>query len=310
MNKGSPMVSATHRLHRISAVTWVRTLHFWALISTIPAFYVELLSEQPSVLAKMSYLAAALTLGLSAWLARQQHDRQRSQRGADATHALAHPVLLPLLMAGLVAAAALPPSSTSSLGLIVRSGTALLTLVEFVWSLQRWLERGSLPVLLALAVTILALCGVGFWWLEPRTPTLADGLWLAFTTAATVGYGDVVPSTPASKIFAVFVVLLGFGVLSLVTASIAAMWVESRERDIESEILQDLHRQVGLLREEVRSLRRTADAITGSTGQPAFSRQGQQPLEDQGVDHLEGQFGGAGDLGRGTAGHVQGRRRG
>lgn len=306
MKQGFNTASAVHRLRRVSAITWVRTLHFWALISTIPAFYAELLSEQPSMLAQLSYFAAAVTLGMSAWLARQH----RVKRGADTSHALAHPVLLPLLMAGLVAAAALPPSSTSSLGLIVRSATALLTLAEFVWSLQRWLERGSLPVLLALAVTVLALCGVGFWWLEPSTPTLADGLWLAFTTAATVGYGDIVPTTPASRIFAVFVVLLGFGVLSLVTASIAAMWVESRERDIESEILQDLHRQVGLLRDEVRSLRRTADAITGSTGQPAFGSQGQQPLEDQGVDHLERQVGGAGDLGRSTTGHEQGRRRG
>lgn len=309
MKKGSAIASATHRLSHISAVTWVRTLHFWALISTIPAFYVELLSEQPSVLAQLSYVAAAITLGLTGWLAQQQRRRGRARTG-PVEHTLAHPVLLPLLMVGLVAAAALPPSSTSSWGLVVRSGTALLTLAEFVWSLQRWLERGSLPVLLALAVSVLVLCGVGFWWLEPRTPTLADGLWLAFTTAATVGYGDIVPTTPASKIFAVFVVLLGFGVLSLVTASIAAMWVESRERDIEREILQDLHRQVGLLREEVRSLRQTADTLTGSARQPALGSQGEQALKDQGVDHLEGQVGGAGDLGRGAARHEQGRRLG
>lgn len=40
---------------------------------------------------------------------------------------------------------------------------------------------------------------------------------------------------PAAKIFAVFVVLMGFGVLSLVTASIAAMWVHTEERRIEHE---------------------------------------------------------------------------
>jgi voltage-gated potassium channel len=86
---------------------------------------------------------------------------------------------------------------------------------------------------------------------------LGDGLWLAFTTAATVGYGDIVPSTPASKIFAVFVVLLGFAVLSLVTASIAAMWVESHERRIEREILHDLHAQVRALRQDIAELRDT-----------------------------------------------------
>jgi voltage-gated potassium channel len=75
-------------------------------------------------------------------------------------------------------------------------------------------------------------------------------LWLAFTTAATVGYGDIVPSTHASRAFAVIVVLLGLAVLSLVTASVAAMFVETEERQIE----RDLMREIGALRHEVQSL--------------------------------------------------------
>jgi len=109
------------------------------------------------------------------------------------------------------------------------------------------------------------LCGLGFWWLEPQAETLSDGLWLAFTTAATVGYGDIYPTTPASKIFAVFVVLLGYGVLSLVTASIAAVWVESEERRIEREILLDLHGQLRVLRGEVSALRTAVDAANGAS---------------------------------------------
>ena len=93
--------------------------------------------------------------------------------------------------------------------------------------------------------------GVGFWILEPRAHSLTDGLWLAFTTAATVGYGDIVPSTHASRAFSVLVVLLGLAVLSLVTASVAAMFVETEERQIE----RDLMHEIGALRSEVRSLR-------------------------------------------------------
>jgi voltage-gated potassium channel len=102
---------------------------------------------------------------------------------------------------------------------------------------------------------VLCFCGVGFWALEPRVRTLGDGLWLAFTTAATVGYGDIVPSTPAAKIFAVFVVLLGYAVLSLVTAAIAAMWVETSERRLEHDILRQVHAEVSALRAELAALR-------------------------------------------------------
>jgi voltage-gated potassium channel len=120
-----------------------------------------------------------------------------------------------------------------------------------------WPTLRRLVLQLLAAAALLLLCGVVYWRIEPTTPTLGDAVWLAFATAATVGYGDLVPTTPASKMFSVVVVLLGFAVLSLVTAAVAASWVESREREIEREILRDLHRQVGALRAEVAALRET-----------------------------------------------------
>ena len=109
---------------------------------------------------------------------------------------------------------------------------------------------------LILCGVILLLGGVGFWLLDPGVHTIADGLWLAFTTAATVGYGDMVPSTHASRMFAVIVVLLGLAVLSLATASLAAIFVEKDvEEGEELQIEQALMREIRHLREEVQSLR-------------------------------------------------------
>ncbi|UUZ76510.1 potassium channel family protein [Polaromonas sp. P1(28)-13] len=69
------------------------------------------------------------------------------------------------------------------------------------WQRRRSLiTRRGLVYSLLLCLLILGLGGVGFWMVEPRVLTLSDGLWLAFTTAATVGYGDIVPSTPASRV--------------------------------------------------------------------------------------------------------------
>ncbi len=108
---------------------------------------------------------------------------------------------------------------------------------------------------LSAATLLLLACGLVYWWIEPRAPTLADGLWLAFVTASTVGYGDVVPSTVASRLFSIVVVLLGFGVLSLVTAAIAAALVGTQERSIEREILRDLHREIAAVRADFAALR-------------------------------------------------------
>lgn len=114
---------------------------------------------------------------------------------------------------------------------------------------------------LMLAMAILLLGGVGFWWLDPKVLTLSDGLWLSFTTAATVGYGDLVPSTHASRAFSVVVVLLGLAVLSLVTASLSAMFVEREVQEEDRAIERDLMREIRHLREELAQLRQEVQAL-------------------------------------------------
>ena len=218
-----------------------------ALACTIPAFYLEMLHAQRSVLADASYLTAAIVVG-----AALLHTGWRSRHLAS--HLRANPMDL-LLVAGLLLAAALPPSTSSASVLSLRLGVSLISLQRMVWALQHLMTRGGLAYMLGAAAAVLALCGAGYWWLEPTTPTLGEGLWLAFVTAATVGYGDYYPTTIASRIFSVFVVMLGFGVLSLVTAAIATRWIETEERIIEREILRDVHQQMRALRDDIAALR-------------------------------------------------------
>lgn len=218
-----------------------------ALACTIPAFYLEMLHAQRSVLADSAYLTAALVVA-----AALLHTGWRSRHLA--AHVRANPLDL-LLVLGLLFAAALPPSTGSAALLSLRLAVSLISLLRMVWALQHLITRGGLAYMLMAAAAVLVLCGAGYWWLEPTTPTLAEGLWLAFVTASTVGYGDYMPTTPAAKLFSVFVVMLGFGVLSLVTAAIATRWIETEERIIEREILRDMHRQMASLQHEIAALR-------------------------------------------------------
>ena len=218
-----------------------------ALLATVPAFYLELMDQAPAWAPEALYLLGSTVLALALWRvarATQKPWQHIRRNWLDVVQ-----------IAGLLACALLPTSLLSHFSLSMRLAVAALTLIRMVWAIQRLFSRAGVVYLLGLAAAVLALCGVGFYWLDPKILTVGDGLWLAFTTAATVGYGDMVPSTTASRIFSVFVVLLGFGVLSLVTASIAAMFVEGEERRIEREILRDLHHELRGLRDEVGSLR-------------------------------------------------------
>lgn len=225
----------------------------FALLATTPAFYLEMLGTASPWVPEALYALAALVCGLSLW-------HIGVSTGSLRQHVRANRFEL-VLIAGLLLAVAMPASADSSTALAIRLLLAFVMVVRMVWMFQHRLASRDLVYVLALAVTVLAMCGLGFWWLEPRAQTFGDGLWLAFTTAATVGYGDIVPSTPASKIFAVFVVLLGYAVLTLVTASIAAMWVETQERRIEHEILRDMHAQLSHLRGEVAQIQRLREDI-------------------------------------------------
>ena len=272
-NSGAPTSSrSSHARGRLRAWVRRRSTEVWrwvtlgALLATIPAFYGELNSASLPVWAPGLYGLAGLIMAAALWQAQRLPAQQKPALGLR---------LLDLtLAAGLLVAALLPSSSLSQLALAWRLTLAFLTLAAMVWRLQHLVTRGGVVYLMVVALGVLLLCGAGFWWLEPRAPTLADGLWLAFTTAATVGYGDIVPSTPASRIFSVCVVLLGLGVLTLATAAIATSWIETEERRIEREILHDLHRRLGTLHDEVATLRkeqRAAMALLAQT--PPAQRQ-------------------------------------
>jgi voltage-gated potassium channel len=223
---------------------WPITL---ALLSTVPSFYVELLHESPPLLAVLSYLLAAATMA-GALL----HVGLRS--GNLKTHLRANGFDV-LLCVGLVMAAMLPPSSNSEAALWFRVVVGFFTMSRMFWAAHYVISRGGTLWRLIAALLVLLLCGLGFWWLEPTTPTFGDALWLAFTTAATVGYGDLTPTTPASRIFAVGVVFLGVGAITLVAAGIASAWIATEERSIEREVLSDLHKQIAALRDELSALR-------------------------------------------------------
>ena len=121
------------------------------------------------------------------------------------------------------------------------------------------LAARGVPLVFGLAFLMLFLAGTGFYFLEPTVHSFAEGLWLAFVTGSTVGYGDLVPTTTASRIFAVIMVLVGFALLSMVTAKISAFFIGEDEKRLRQELHRDirrLHAEVRALREEMGRLRK------------------------------------------------------
>jgi voltage-gated potassium channel len=85
--------------------------------------------------------------------------------------------------------------------------------------------------------------------------SLGDALWWSMTTVTTVGYGDAFPTTLTGRLTAVALMLTGIALLGVLTAAVAA-WFVDRLRAEEAEEVDETLREVRALREEVAALRR------------------------------------------------------
>lgn len=221
------------------------TLSLAALTVSIPAFYLILTGTTVQWRAAGSLMYGLVALLMAVDLRNRRGTLQQLGERWQASW------LDTLIFWGAIASAWPSGTSWSLLEWLLRLGYCAAVFIRLSMLTAVRLAKANLLQLLAIAAMLLAIAGAGFFWLEPRVQTYADGLWLAFITGATVGYGDIVPSTPASRIFAVFIVLLGYAIFSVVTASIAALFVGEDEKRLE----RDLHADIRALRGEIHVLR-------------------------------------------------------
>ena len=231
------------------ALKWKTRLHwpmFFITLLTIPAFYLELAAPTPAIGHAGRALYGIVALAYAAHLI-----LMLALRHARIPYLRRNWVDVLVMLGVALSQVAGSLGTWSSVEWVLRMVLAALVLLRLMGYLRGLFTlKGVIPIVFIGTATLM-MSGAGFYWLEPGIHSYADGLWLAFTTGATVGYGDVVPQTAAGKIFAVFVVLLGYAIFSLVTASIAAFFMGEDERQLRRE----MHHDVRELRGEIEALR-------------------------------------------------------
>jgi voltage-gated potassium channel len=159
---------------------------------------------------------------------------------------------------------------------VMRVAVSGLVMIRALTGFRDLFTHRGAPALIGIACLTLLCAGGMFYWIDPAIHSYWDGLWLAFTTGTTVGYGDVVPTTGASRAFAALMVLIGVSLMTLFTANVVAFFVGREETELRRELHQDivklraevahlldaeelrihhdLHREVRMLRTEVHAL--------------------------------------------------------
>lgn len=246
--------SDLHRL--IRPYPPARLIVLASLLLSIPAFYLVINSVDPvyRMAGHVLYGLVAVMLLVSFVLTRQHSLLVRTG---------SVPAIEIFIFVGALISAWPTSPPWTVLEWLLRLAFCAVVFVRLASLMAKYIVPNQLVQILVLASFGLAVAGLGFYWLEPKVTNYADGVWLAFTTGATVGYGDIVPSTPASRIFAIFMVLLGYALFSIVTASIAALFVGEDEKKLRRE----LHADMRLLREEIAALHAELQKLVSASEQ-------------------------------------------
>ena len=101
-----------------------------------------------------------------------------------------------------------------------------------------WRARRHLGLVAAGAAVLTVAAGGALFALEADAVTsFGDGLWWAVSLMTTVGFVGDSPHTVGGRIVAAFLMVVGFGLMSLVTAAVSSFFVShDQQPEIEHEI--------------------------------------------------------------------------
>jgi voltage-gated potassium channel len=96
--------------------------------------------------------------------------------------------------------------------------------------------RKRILQLATITLAIILLCSFAVFYFEhgeteANIHSLWDGLWWAMVTIGTVGYGDRYPVSVAGRLVGLLLIFSGVGLMSLLTATIASVFVERKIKE-------------------------------------------------------------------------------
>lgn len=99
---------------------------------------------------------------------------------------------------------------------------ALQVFVNASSTFRELLSRNHLGTTLGVSLVIMVVAGVLIAGIDPGVESAWEGLWWAWVTITTVGYGDVAPVSGEGRVIGAILILIGVGLFAMLTASISA----------------------------------------------------------------------------------------
>ncbi|MCW3764131.1 ion channel [Weissella confusa] len=112
----------------------------------------------------------------------------------------------------------------------------IFRLVGLTGRLHKFLKTNGLIYYLYISLTVILIAS-SLYCISEKV-SFSTALWWSITTATTVGYGDVSPTTGLGKTAAVLLMFLGIGFIGMLTSSLTNFFDTSTDNDLEKELTE------------------------------------------------------------------------
>ncbi|MEK1304817.1 potassium channel family protein [Limosilactobacillus fermentum] len=123
----------------------------------------------------------------------------------------------------------------------------LVRLVGLIGKLRRFINTNGLIYYIYVSISVLII-GASMYSISEKVD-FANALWWSITTATTVGYGDISPTTSIGKLAAVMVMIIGIGFIGMLTSSISNFFISIDEVNLKEELTK-LHEELAKMHNE------------------------------------------------------------
>lgn len=114
-------------------------------------------------------------------------------------------------------------------------------------------QSGFGPITLVFCAIFL-FCSLVVWLTDPATNSFGDGLWFSFEAVSTIGFGDVIASTPAARIATVVLSFFSIFYIALITGvvvSYCTTMIKAHQEGTLSNFMSNLERLDEMTPEEL-----------------------------------------------------------
>ena len=144
---------------------------------------------------------------------------------------------------------------------------------------EKFLDATYLDKIIAVFIVLLLGSTFVLYCFDPNITSIFQAVWFVFQTITTVGYGDIIPSSPAGQFIGLVLIIAGVLMFSMVTASFGYLFTEKIFKDENVEFNQ----KANAIKENLHETRFQIDEIK----EKAVSNERELEKINERLDNLE-----------------------